>query len=171
MRKTTRSILLLIVVVTVLAAAVAAEIAHERASLPMPLTALDPTMIHRIEIRCAACTTRRFERDSTGWQMLEPYAQPANPEAVMHLIAIARASVRNRQSLHDYDPAKLGLAPPQITLTLDSVTIDFGNEDPIEHDRYVRIGDELLRVPDHFSARLLEAPENELANPPVVHKD
>ena len=43
--------------------------------------------------------------------------------------------------------------------------IDIGGEDPIDHDRYVRIGDEVLRVPDRFSARLLESPESELLDP------
>ena len=64
-----------------------------------------------------------------------------------------------------YDAAKLGLDPPQITVVADATRIDIGGEDPIDHDRYVRIGDELLRVPDRFSARLLESPESELLDP------
>ena len=171
MRKTTRSIFFLIVLVAALAAAVSAQLAHERERAAAPLTGLDAATVQRIQVLCSTgCTPRRFERDATGWQMLEPYALPANVEAVARLLAIAHASVRKRQALRDYDPAKLGLAPAQITLILDDVTIDFGDEDPIEHDRYVRIGDELLHVPDRFSARLLEAPENELADPPAIQK-
>ena len=76
-----------------------------------------------------------------------------------------RASVRTRAKLADYDAAKLGLEPPQFTVVANDTRIDIGGEDPIDHDRYVRIGDELLRVPDRFSARLLEAPESELLDP------
>jgi hypothetical protein len=72
--------------------------------------------------------------------------------------------------LRGYDLAKLGLDPPRITLQLNDLSIAFGDEDPIEHDRYVRIGDELLRVPDRFSARLLETPESELADPAAAQK-
>lgn len=171
MRKTTRSIVFLTALAVLLAAAVWAELERERALVPMPLTALDPAAISRIEVRCNTCRTRRFERDASGWRMLEPYALPANPDAVARLLAIARAPVRARLSLRDYDLAKLGLDPAQITLTLDDLTIVIGDGDPIEHDRYVRISDELLRVPDRFSARLLEAPESELADPAAAGKD
>ena len=169
MRKSTRNVLLLAIAVAALGAAVYAELARERALAAQPLTALDPAGVRHVEIRCRDCQTRRFERDGAGWRMLEPYTQPANADSVARLLAVVRAPVRTRAKFADYDPAKLGLAPPQFTLTFDQVTIDIGGEDPIEHDRYVRLGDELLRVPDRFSARLLEAPESELADPKAAH--
>ena len=169
MRKSTRNTLLLALAVGVLGGAVYAELQRERGLGPQPLTLLDPASVRRIEIRCRDCRTRRFEHDAAGWRMLEPYAQPANTESVERLLAVLRAPVRTRAKLADYDAAKLGLAPAQFTLQYDDVAIDIGNEDPIEHDRYVRLRDELLRVPDRFSARLLEAPESELADPKAAH--
>lgn len=153
-----------------LGAAVYAELARERALAPQPLTSIDTTTAQRLEIRCASCTTRIFARHDGVWRMLEPHAAAANPEAVERLLSIARAPVRTRAPLTDYDPAKLGLSPPQIVVAIDSTRIDIGGEDPIDHDRYVRIGDELMRVPDRFSARLLEAPESELADPVDARK-
>ena len=170
MRKSARSILFLGVAVAVLGAAVWAELERERGFAPQPLTTLDPASVRQIEIRCHDCQTRRFERAADGWRMLEPYAQAANAEAVARLLAVTHASVRTRAPMREYDPAKLGLAPAQFTLRFDGVTIEIGNEDPIEHDRYVRMGEELLRVPDRFSARLLESPESELAAPPPAEK-
>jgi hypothetical protein len=170
MRKTTRSILFLGLLTAVLATAVWAELARERSLLPAPLAALDPAAVQRVEVQCTDCRTRRFERSADGWRMLEPYALPANPEAIARLIAVAQARPRMRLSLHDYDLRKLGLDPPQITLTLDTTVIAIGGEDSIEHDRYVHVGNELLRVPDRFSARLLEAPESELADPSAARK-
>lgn len=169
MRKSSRSILFLGTAVALLGAGVWAELVRERELAPQPLTALDPTSVQRVEIRCNDCTTRRFERAGTGWRMLEPYAQPANAEAVGRLLGVLHAPVRTHARFGDYDAAKLGLKPAQFTLKYDAVTIEIGNEDPIEHDRYVRLGDELLRVPDRFSARLLEAPESELADPKAAH--
>jgi hypothetical protein len=169
MRKSTRNILLLAVGVAVLGGAVYAELVRERSFAAQPLTTLDPAGVQRIEIRCRDCQTRRFERDGTGWRMLEPYAQPAKADSVARLLAVVQAPVRTRAKLADYDPAKLGLAPPQFTLTFDQTIIEIGGEDPIEHDRYVCLGDELLRVPDRFSARLLESPESELVDPKAAH--
>jgi hypothetical protein len=166
MRKSTRNILLLAVLVAVLAAGVYAELEREQASAWAPLTKLDPATVQRLEVRCQTCRTRRFARGADGWRMLEPYALPANADAVAHLLAIARAPVSMRLELREYDLTKLGLSPPQFTLTFDDVVVTIGGEDSIEHDRYVRVGDELLRVPDRFSARLLEAPERELAADP-----
>jgi len=170
MRKATRSILLLTALVVLLGAGVYAELGHEQASARAPLTKLDPSTVQRLEVRCQTCRTRRFARGADGWRMLEPYALAADADAVAHLLAIARAPVNKRLQLRDYDLAKLGLSPPQFTLTFDDVVVMIGGEDSIDHDRYVRVGDELLRVPDRFSARLLEAPERELADPAAAQK-
>ena len=171
MRKSNRRLLILALAVALLGGAAYAELARERALAPQPLTTLDTASVRRIAIVCAAvCRSRRFERTPAGWQMLEPYQKPASDVAVARLLAVARAPARVRLKLGDYDLAKLGLAPPLLTLRLDDTVIELGDEDPIEHDRYMRVDDALLRVPDRFSARLLEAPEGELADPSGVGK-
>jgi hypothetical protein len=165
MKKSTRSLLLLAVTVAALGTAVYAELARERGRAPPPLTALDPAEVAHLEIHCQSCTTRIFERVDGAWRMRAPHDAAANPDAVNRLLAVLRAPVRTRMKMADYDAAKLGLTPPQFTVVADAVRIDIGGEDPIDHDRYVRIGAELLRVPDRFSARLLESPESELLDP------
>lgn len=165
MRRSTRSLLVLAIAVAVLGVAVYTELARERRLATQPLTALDPATVTQLEIHCVSCTTRVFERVDGVWQMRAPHAAAANPEAVTRLLAMLRAPVRTRAKMAGYDAAKLGLDPPQITVIADATRIDIGGEDPIDHDRYVRIGGELLRVPDRFSARLLESPESELLDP------
>jgi hypothetical protein len=165
MRRSTRNLLILAIAVAVLGVAVYAELARERGLAPPPVTALDPATVTHLEIRCQSCTTRVFERVDGAWHMRAPHDAAANPEAVSRLLAVLRVPVRTRAKMAGYDPAKLGLDPPQITVVADAVHIDIGGEDPIDHDRYVRLGDELLRVPDRFSARLLESPESELLDP------
>ena len=165
MRRRTRSVLALLTTVVLLALGVAAQIAHERTQAPQPLTRLDPQTIRHIEVRCNTCTTRRFERSDDGWHMRAPYDAPADPAAVRRLLAVSGAPIRLRLDDGEHDPARLGLAPASIVVVFDRVTIEIGDEDPIEHDRYVRVGGELFRVRDRFSARLLEAPESEVADP------
>lgn len=165
MRRSTRNLLILAIAVAVLGVAVYAELARERGLAPRPLTALDPATVTHLEIRCQSCAARVFERVDGVWQMRAPHDTPANPESIARLLAVLRAPVRTRAPMAGYDAAKLGLDPPQITVIADATRIDIGGEDPIDHDRYVRIGAELLRVPDRFSARLLESPESELLDP------
>jgi len=165
MRRANRQLLLLALGVGVLGIAVYAEIERERTLLPPPLTAIDLARVQRLSVECTAvCRSRRFERRADGWQMLEPYAQAANAEAVAHLLAIARAPVRVKLQGNAVDAEKLGLAPPLAVLRVDDVAIALGDEDPIEHDRYMQVGDTFARVADRFSARVFEAPENEIAN-------
>lgn len=165
MRKSARSLLILAVAVGALGMAVYAQLARERGLVPPPLTALDPATVTHLEIRCQSCVTRVFERVDGVWQMRAPHDAAANPDVVNRLLAVLRAPVRTRAKMAGYDATRLGLDPPQITVVADATRIDIGGEDPIDHDRYVRIGDELLRVPDRFSARLLESPESELLDP------
>ncbi len=176
MHKPTRNLLALAAVTVMLGIGVYAEIAHEHRWLDAQrLTDIDPATINSLLVRCESCATRRFERTGAGWRMLEPYALPASREAVSRLLAIARAPVRTWLTASDYDPTRLGLQPAQITLQLNATRIDIGNEDPIEHDRYVRVGQRLARVPDRFSARVFESAESELdrhllpGNPDVVN--
>ncbi|MGH8041376.1 MAG: DUF4340 domain-containing protein [Rudaea sp.] len=170
MRRSTRSILFLALAVALLGAAVYAELARERALAPQPLTHIDTAAVQRLQIQCRSCTTRVFERSAGIWHMTAPYRAAANLQAVARLLALTHASVRTRAPMSGYDAAKLGLDPPLITVIIDELRIDIGGEDPIDHDRYVRIGNELLRVPDRFSARLLEDPESELADPNAIPK-
>lgn len=169
MRKSTRSLLILAVVVAVLGAAVCAQLVRERGLAPQSVTSLDPASVTHLEIHCRSCTARVFERVDGVWWMKQPHDAKADPDAVARLLAVLRAPVRTRAPMAGYDAAKLGLDPPQISVIADAVHIDIGGEDPIDHDRYVRIGTELMRVPDRFSARLLESPESELLDPGKVH--
>lgn len=161
MRKTTRNTLLLAVAVVALGVGVYAEIRREEGMLPESLTALDPQKVKTLTIRCADCNERHFEHRTNGWWMTKPYPLRADAAAVERLVAIAAAPVRKTLDANGYDPAKLGLDKP-IVMQLDDVTLEFGGEDPIEHDRYVRTAGKLVRVPDRFGARLMESADVEI---------
>ena len=162
MRKTTRNTLLLAVAVIVLGVGVYAEIRREEGMLPEPLTTIDPQNVKILSIRCAECRERRFEHRANGWWMTRPYPLRADATAVARLLAVAGAPVRKTLDAKDYDLAKLGLDNPVVVMQLDGITLEFGGEDPIEHDRYVRIAGKLVRVPDRFGARLMESPDVEI---------
>ncbi len=161
MRRQERHALIAIGVAIVLGIVVLAQVRHEQAQWPAPLTTLEPAAINRIDLQCPTCTHQRFERIDGVWWMREPSDRRADSERIDHLLAIAQASVRSRKSLTGLDVAKLGLRPAQVTLTLDSTRIAFGGFDSINGDRYVRVDDEnqIALVPDHFSPYLFAAPD------------
>jgi hypothetical protein len=162
MRKTTRNTLLLAFVVVALGVGVYAEMQREQGMRAVPLTTLDPQNVKTLTLHCTDCRARRFEHRVSGWWMTQPYPLRADAAVVSRLLAIAGAPIRKTLDAKDYDMAKLGLDPPTVTLQLDDVTLEFGGEDPIEHDRYVRAAGKLVRVPDRFGARLMESPEVEI---------
>jgi len=157
-----RNLVLLLGVLALLGGAVHLQLRHERAQAIDPLTTIDVSGVHRLEVECRGCARRRFEKIDGRWRMLEPRAGAANPEAIANLLAIANAPVRYRHAADEIDPARVGLAPPQATLRLDTTLLAFGGTDAIHGDRYVALGGAVVLVPDRFSVRLFASPESEL---------
>ena len=162
MKRAHRNNLLLLGIVVVLGALVYLQIAHESAARPQPLTTLDPAAISRLEIACANCRTRRFERAVDGWMMREPYALPADDKAIARLLSIATLPVQRSYRTGELDLVLVGLAPAQMHLQLDAIGIDVGASGALQGDRYLRIGSTVVMVADRFSPLLLATPESEL---------
>ena len=161
MRRQQRHALVAICFALVLGIFVLGQLRHEQAAWPAPLTQFAPSTIQRIDLQCRSCVHQRFERVDGVWWMHEPSEQRADVKRVDRLLAIAQASVRSRKPLAGLELSKLGLQPPQATLTLDTTRIAIGGFDSINGDRYVRINDEvsIALVPDRFSPYLFAAPD------------
>jgi Domain of unknown function (DUF4340) len=161
-RRRTPTNLMLLTMVLVLGAATLAEIKREELEKPQPLTKLSIADVATLRVSCNDCQTRNFEKRAGHWVMLEPYILPADDSTVERLLNVGRALVRQRHSLKEYDPNKLGLRPPLATLELGTTRLEIGTTDPIHGDRYVCIGEQLALVPDRFSPFLHESAESEL---------
>lgn len=166
LKRRTRSLLGMLVLAGALGAAVFAQLRHEEALAPEPLTRIDAAAVHSLSVSCRGCTTRRFEKRSGHWRMLQPQDAAADDEAVERLVAIANTPIRFRHAAGELDPKKLGLDPPLAILALDGATLKFGTTDAIHGDRYVEVEDDgtIALAPDRFSARLFASPENEIAH-------
>jgi hypothetical protein len=157
MKRRNRTIAFLLAATALLGAAVFAELRHERMLALDPLTTIDVRTVQRFELSCHGCTTRRFEKVDGHWLMREPRQQPADEAWVAKVLAIANAPVRFRHVAGDFEAGKIGLDPPQATLTIDATRIAFGTTDAIRNDRYVSVGNAIALVPDNFSARLFDS--------------
>jgi hypothetical protein len=144
--------LVLLILVAALAAAMRYELASERRA--GTLTGLDPNRITQIEIQRAGEPVIHLVRTAGGWRMESPYAVAANDSKVDQLVQIASTPVV--RSLPESARAdRLGLAPAHIRLSLDGLTLRFGDTDPIGHRRYVAIGDRIHLIDDGFQYHLL----------------
>ncbi|MGB0135456.1 hypothetical protein [Dokdonella sp.] len=162
MQRATRTNLILLVTASLLGAAVYWQVGEETAGFEPPLSDLDPARIQRVAASCQVCTERRFERRDGHWQMLEPYALPADDAMVERIVGIASSPVRLRRPLSELDAGKIGLDPPLMTLELDDQHFDIGMTDALRGDRYIRKGDVVAMLPDRFSPFLAATPESEL---------
>jgi len=165
MRRQTRNTLLLLLAVLALAAAASWQLGRENGDIAQPLAQLDAQGVRGIFIRCEGCAARLFEWAQGRWWMRKPYDLPASEEAVQRLLAIPRAPLRKRLVAADLDARKLGLDPPQATVDYQgasSLQLHLGLTEAINGDRYVRVGGEIVLVPDRFSGWLFAPPESEL---------
>lgn len=113
------------------------------------LTSLLPKQITLIEIQNSNEPHIRMERKNKTWIMTEPSENTANNSKIASLLEIAQAASISRFKA----PANLteyGLNPPQAVLTLNQTRIEMGTTNPINHRRYLRVGDEIHLINDRF---------------------
>ncbi len=124
----------------------------------VPLTTLKPEAIDSIRI-----SNHRgeflLERRTTGWVMSRPYSVAANEFLIHKLLQIAHAHSLEHFPVPAGRLAEFGLEPPQAILDLGPVHMEMGGTDPINHRRYLRIGDTLHLIQDRFPHHLLAGAE------------
>jgi hypothetical protein len=123
-----------------------------------PVTNLDPAAIGSIRIRNSSGEFL-LERRESGWRMSYPYVVAANDARVAKLLQIAGADSLESFPAPAEGLAEFGLEPPQAVLDLGSTRIEMGSTNPINHHRYLRIGDTLHLIRDRFPHHLLAGAE------------
>lgn len=131
---------------------------------PPPITELDPRQVQRIRLARQGVEII-LQRTPGGWQMAAPQAAPANPAQVEALLAIATAYSLERFPTPP-ELAQFGLAPPSAVVELDRTRIEVGGTQPVSHQRYLRIGDQIHLINDRFP-HLLQASAERYILPPA----
>lgn len=132
---------------------------------PMPpLTTLDPRQIESIELTVRNRETLALEKRNGSWQMIQPHATKANDPKIERLLEIANTASTERFPLPDGNRAQFGLNPSMAELRLDDTRLKIGGTHPIDHRRYVLVGDTLHLINDNFAHHLL-APAKDYAMP------
>jgi hypothetical protein len=128
------------------------------------LTALDPAAIRHVSLALPGAATLHYEKRGDGhwWRADGPARRVADDDRLRDLADIAGARVLGWRPLADFEPAKIGLAPPQAVLTLDGQTLAFGVNAVTGPQRYVRVGERVALVSARYMPRSPEIRTTEL---------
>lgn len=108
----------------------------------------------------------RFERQAGQWQMTEPYRMPANTSRLDALARVVEAPILSQFPLPAERLTEFGLDRP-LRLRLDDLVFEFGGNDPLNHHRYLRTGDQVALTLDRFYHHLSASAE-QLVSPALL---
>ena len=161
MKRALRNRLLLSCAVVVLAALVLWFGWRDQRRAPLAVTELDTQAISRIELTVGKGTPQAFEKRNGHWWRIAPTKARGNDERMQRLANLAATPVARWLRDAEFDPVKIGLAPPAATLVLDGVRLRYGALSALDELRYVQVGDRVALVQRQYS------PEITLAMKPV----
>lgn len=134
----------------------------------IPLTQLQPDQISLITLENQNGSGIRLEHKGDDWAMDRPYKVAGNGNRIGRLLEITRSRSFSRfQAPHNL--TEYGLTPPLAILTLNQTRIEVGTTHPMNHRRYLRIGDQIHLIKDRFIHHLQAAAED-FINPSLLPK-
>jgi len=129
------------------------------------LTGHAPAEVRHIRIERRGRDTLAFVRDDDGWRMTAPGAAPAIADRLDAIARILSAASRRSFPAAEADLQELGLAPARLSLWLDRIRLDIGGTDPINHRRYLLIGDRVHLIDDLYQHHLAGPADAFIAGP------
>lgn len=134
----------LLLVVAALMAAAWWQLHSDERTAPSSLLLLNPDTITRVTLAMGDAPAVHYVKHNRHWWRIDQgHAQRADDLRLGELTRIAAAPVRNWAAAKSYDPAKIGLAPPQAKLELDGQSLFFGTATAIGQGVYVQAGERI----------------------------
>jgi len=124
---------------------------HDRRDAPGTLLERDPAAVTSVKLTLPGQPPESYRRHDGHWWQAD--GQRADDGRLQELTEIAQAPVIGWRPAADFDPAKIGLAPPIAKLELDGQTLDFGTTAVTGPLRYVRVGARVALVPLRYTPR------------------
>ena len=146
MKRAARQRLLLLLAVAALLLLAGWQLRRDALSAASDLTALDPVRISRVTLSLPGAPTLHYEKRAGQWWRTDGTPARAIDSRLDALTQIASAPVLSWRPASDFDPAKIGLSPPQAVLTLDGQTLAFGETSVTGPQHYVRVGQRIALV-------------------------
>jgi len=148
--------LILLLIVLILITVVVIEPGTSPAPTAVLLTDLKNSAVNKIKITRKDKDSIELEKRSNQWQMLAPYVLAANNYKLESLMKLLETETAAQYDISQLDPARYDLLNPAVSIRFnDSLQIDFGNLEPLQRQRYVRIGQQLHLIPDYYYYQLI----------------
>lgn len=143
--------LLLLVAIGALALVARYEPGIEQTPQAGAVTGLDQEQIDRVRIHRPPRDDLVLARQQGGgWVIASPTALPADQLQVSALTRLAQQKPVRSYPVAELDLARLALEPPRASVMLNDVQVDFGDTEPLEGLRYVRVGAQVHLTPDLY---------------------
>jgi len=162
MKRASRQRLFLLLAVPVLLGFALWQWQRDARNDPGNLTALDPAAITHVTLRLGDAPALHYEKRDGHWWRVDGTPVQAIDGRLDDLAAIAAAPVLGWRALGDFEPAKIGLAPPRAVLELDGQTLQFGETSVTGPQHYVQAGQRVALVPSRYMPRSPELQTTEL---------
>jgi len=149
--------LLLLVAIAILGVVARFEPGIETPRENPAITSLQQADVHRIHINRPIRNDIVLVRQADGrWILERTIPLPADEFKVRALARLAEQKPVRTYPAGDMNLAALQLDPPYATAILNDTTVEFGNLEPIDDLRYVRVGNQVHLIPDTY-LQLMEA--------------
>jgi hypothetical protein len=153
MKRATRQRLLVLFLAAALLLLAGWQWQRDARAAPGPLTALAPASVTRIALTLPGARALHYEKRDGHWWRTDGTPVRAIDSRVNELADIAAASALSWRAATDFDPAKIGLLPPQALLVLNTQTLAFGETSVTEPQHYVQVGQRIALVSPRYVPR------------------
>jgi hypothetical protein len=153
MKRSTRQRLYLLLAVLALSLLAGWQWQRDARNEPGNLTALDPAGISRIALTLPGAPTLHYEKRDGHWWRTDGTPARAIDARLSDLADTAAAHVLSWRPAGDFEPAKIGLAPPRAVLVLDGQVLEFGESSVTGPQHYVRVGQRIALVSSRYVPR------------------
>ncbi|MCK5639312.1 MAG: DUF4340 domain-containing protein [Gammaproteobacteria bacterium] len=138
----------LLALVTILVLLVIVEPGKEPAVENQAITNLESAQINRIRIERSQASILEFKRRDSRWWITSPLEIPANEYRMERLLGIVEARSQNNYPASGQSLELFGLQTPTVHLFLNDTAIAFGKTEPLNHLRYLQVGDTIHLMRD-----------------------
>ncbi|RAO74687.1 hypothetical protein CA260_19380 [Dyella jiangningensis] len=153
MKRATRQRVVMLAVAIALVALAGWQWRRDRDDAPGTLLKLPPSDITQVELRIGNGPAEHFSKREGHWWRVDGTAARADDGRLAELADTAAASVLSWRPLSDFDPTRIGLAPPVAVLSLDGQRLEFGETSVTGPQRYVRVNDRVALVSVRYTPR------------------
>ena len=143
--------ILLLVAIAMLAVVAHFKPGIDQQAEAISITGLKKDQLRRIHINRPVREDLVLLKNTSGhWNIEHTPALPTERMQVNALLRLAEQKAVRSYSASELELSQLQLGPPYATVFLNDTAIEFGNLEPIEGLRYVRVADHVHLIPDIY---------------------